>query len=151
MSFRHTRRSRDGYAWLGLVLSFLGVIAFGIATFHQEPAFPRILTAVLSALALVAAVWFVKGILSPFELEVVVDGGEIRWGRVDRPDRQERVAVGKLVCLIYDKSDGRDVLGDIGHWRLLHIDDGILMRSEERDALVDHLRQTFPQLKIEIR
>ena len=151
MSFRHVRQSRDSYAWVGLGLSLLGVIAFGIATFHKELAFPRILTAILAGLALVAAVWFVKGIRSPFEMEVVVDGDEIRWGRADRPERQERVAITKLVCLIHDKSDNHQVLGDSGHWQLLHIGDGILMRSEEKDELVNYLRLTFPQLKIETR
>jgi hypothetical protein len=103
---------------------------------------------VFTSLFLIALVYSAKCLLFPFEMEVVVDGDEVRWGRADRLERQERVSVRKLVRLVHDKSDNQ-VLGDVGSWRLLHIGDGILMRAADQSALVDFLRQSFPQLKIE--
>lgn len=86
--------------------------------------------------------WFAKCLLSPFDMEVVVDGEETRWGRADRLDRQERVSVRQLVRLVHDKSDNQ-VLGYLGSWRLRPIGAGILMRAADQGALVDYLRQSF--------
>ena len=148
MSFRHVRKSRDGYTWLGLMLSVLAVVAVAISTFYTDPAIPRALSGVLFGLFFVGLVWFTRILLFPFEWELVVDGDQIRWGRADRPDKQERVVVSQLARLVHDKSD-HQVLGDTGSWRLLHIGDGILIRSDDQRALVDYLRQSFPQLRIE--
>ena len=131
-----------------MVLSLLGVVAFGCDLFRAAPTFPRWLSLVICGLLLAAAGWCVRVIIHPFEWEVVVNDGQIFWGRADQPDRQQRVTVSQLVCLIHDKSDGR-VVGDTGRWPSLEIGAGILLRSEDRQEFVDYLRQNFPKLKIE--
>lgn len=148
MAFRHVRNSRDGYSWLWMALSLLAVVAGGVFTYRGDTNIPRAFPIVFTGLCFVVLVWSVKCLLFPFDMEVVVDGEEIRWGRADRPDRQERVSVRQLVRLVHDKSENQ-VLGDVGGRRLLHIGDGILMRATDRKALLDFLRQSFPQLRID--
>ena len=148
MKFRYVRRSNDSYIWLLLILSLLGIIAFSCAMLPTDPFVPGRLSLVICGLLLAAVVWCGRAINHPFEWEVVVDDGQICWGRADRPDRQQRVAVSQLVRLIHDKREGQ-VVGDIGRFPSLEIGRGILMRSEDQSALVDYLRQSYPQLKIE--
>lgn len=148
MTFRHVRKSRDAYTWVGLVLTLMAVVAGFLFTYRSDTDLPRVIPAVFTGLFFIGFAWFAKCLLVPFEMEVVVDGDEVRWGRADRLDRQERVSIRQLVRLVHDKSDNQ-VLGDVGSWRLLHIGDGILMRADDQSALVDFLRQSFPQLRIE--
>jgi hypothetical protein len=150
MSYRHVRNSRDVYNWVGLVLSALAAGAFTITLFHRDPAFSKIFMVVLLVVFLAALGWFLRAIAWPFELEVVVEETEIRWGRADRPAKQQRVQISQIVRLLYDKKDCQ-ILGDVGKRRYLVIGTGILMRTAERDALLDHLRQHCPKLKIESR
>src|SRR5436309_15141981 len=124
MSFRHIRKSRDGYSWLGLTLSVLAVVAVTISMFHTDAAIPRSLSGVLLAIFFIGLIWFAKILIFPFEWELVVDGEQIRWGRADRPQDQQRIALSQLARLVHNKSDGQ-VLGDTGGWQLLHIGDGI--------------------------
>ena len=148
MIFRQVRRSCDCYTWMWLTLSVLGITAFICAMFHTDPFIPRVVSVAVCALLLVAVVWCVRAIIHPFEWEVVVDGDQIRWGRADRPDRQQRVTVSQLARLVHDRNDSR-VLGDVGRHPLTEIGVGILIRSEDQRALIDCLRQNFPGLKIE--
>ncbi|HTI98227.1 MAG TPA: hypothetical protein VL527_04915 [Dongiaceae bacterium] len=150
MKFRYVRRSNDSYVWLLLILSLLGVAAFICNLLPADPAFPRGVSLAAIVVLLVGIFWCVRAILNPFEWEVVVENGQICWGRADQQERQQRVAISKLVRLIWDKKEG-EVVGDIGHFPpSLKIGEGILIRSEDQGALVDYLRQSYPQLKIEI-
>jgi hypothetical protein len=148
MTFRQVRQSCDSYMWLWLTLLLLGIVAFICAIFQTDTSIPRVFSTIMCGLLLAAAVWCVRAILYPFEWEVVVDENQIRWGRADCPDRQQRVIVSQLVRLIHDKSDYL-ILGDVGSRQLVEIGRGVLVSSDEQRALVEYLRQSFPQLKIE--
>jgi hypothetical protein len=148
IKFRYVRRSSDSHTWLFLILSLLGIVASSCAMLPTDPFFPRWLSLVICGLLLTVVVWCVRAVIHPFEWEVAVDDGQICWGRADRPDRQQRVVVSQLVRLIHDKTEGR-ILANNGAWQNVQIGAGILMYSDEQNALVDYLRQKFPQLKIE--
>jgi hypothetical protein len=147
MTFRHIRKSRDGYTSLGLALTLVAVIAGGVFVLSDTSA-PRVFPVVFLTLFSIAFGWFTRCVLFPFEWEVVVEADQVRWGRVDRLDQQERVTISQLVRLIHDKSDNQ-VLGDVGSWRHLNIGIGILIRPDDQRAFVEHLHQRFPHLNIE--
>jgi hypothetical protein len=90
-----------------------------------------------------------KTILFPQEWEFVVENDSIRWGMSSKPERQRRLSVPKVARIIHDKSDNK-ILADVGGIRLLPIADYVLVRSDDQAALVDYLRQSFPQLTVEI-
>jgi hypothetical protein len=146
MAFRHVRKSRDASTWVGLLLTLMAIVT-GVL-FTSETDIPREFTVVFSGLFIVGFAWCAKCLLFPFEMEVVVDGDEIRWGRADRIDRQERVSIRQLVRIVHDKS-GNQVFGDMNSWRSLHIGDGILLGAADQNALVEFLRQNYPRLRIE--
>jgi hypothetical protein len=148
VTFRYVRRSCDSYTWLWLTLSSLGIVAFGCAMFHADPFIPRVATMAVCGILFFPLVWCIRAIVHPFEWEVVVDDDQIRWGRADRPHRQQRVAFSQLVRLIDDRSDCL-VRGDLGSGRLLDIGRGVMINPRDQRALIQHLRQRLPDLKIE--
>lgn len=152
MSFRRTRRSGDGYSWLTAALALCGAIVGGViclAAFTGDSTLAKTMTSVLFVLFGLAFVFSLRGIMFPYEWELVVEGDAIRWGETARPDRQRRLSLPRVKRLIHDKSD-RKVLADVGEWRLLPVGDYILMQLEDQTTLVEYLQQRFPQLKIEI-
>lgn len=80
--------------------------------------------------------------------ELVVEKDSIRWGRVDFPNRQRRLAINQLKRLIDEKSDNQ-ILADIGRIVFVPIGDNVLMSSSDRVEFVEFMRQKFPGLKIE--
>jgi hypothetical protein len=151
MNFRSVRKSNDGYAWLTLALSFCGAIFCGflLLTFLKETRqFEIIGSTLLTVLFGIVCAFSLKCILLPYEWELVIEGEWIRWGKTANPQRQRRLAVSQIKILIHDKSDNK-VLANIGTWTLVPIGQGILMRAEDQAALVEYMRQTFPNLKIE--
>jgi hypothetical protein len=151
MSFRRTRKSSDGYSWLTLALSLCGALGCGaicINAFMGESQSAKMFTSALFFMFGIAFAFSVRGILFPYEWELVIESDLIRWGETTKPQRQRRLRVPNVKRLIHDKSDSK-VLADVGSWRLLPVGDYILMRAEDQAALVEHLRQSFPSLKIE--
>ena len=108
----------------------------------------KIMTFALFALFGVAWAFSLRGILFPYEWELVIEEGYIRWGETAKPRRQRRLLIPSVKRLILDKSDNK-VLADVGTWRLVPVGDYILMRTDDQAALVEHLRQAFPGLRIE--
>jgi hypothetical protein len=146
--FRKVRSSRDQYSWIGFGLAICATI-FGFVLLFRAPAgTDRTLSFLLLTLFFVASLWFVRCLLFPFEWEIVVETDLIRWGRVDSPDRQQKLFINQLVRLVDDSIDNQ-VFADTGRIVSVSIGLNVLMQSEDRKAFVDCMREKFPQLKIE--
>ena len=122
----------------------LAIAAFG----WLVPSAPRLLVGAICAAFAFGFVCFAWAIVRPAEWELVAEGDQLRWGRADSPDRQQRLAVSRLTRLVYFELDGH-VLADVGGPRLLPVGPDILIRAEDRRAFVEHLRRSFPSLPIE--
>lgn len=89
-----------------------------------------------------------RGILFPYEWELVVKDDYIRWGKVGSLTRQSKVELPSLKRLIYDRSNNK-VLADTGGWRLAPLGDYIIMKPQDQSELVDYLRKKLPGLEVE--
>jgi hypothetical protein len=146
--FRKVRGSRDRFSWIGLGLSVAATI-FGCLLFFRTPSqTDRTLSTLLLALFFVSLFWFLRCLLLPFEWELVVETDLIRWGRVDRPNRQQKLFINQLVRLVEDPTDNQ-VLADVGKIVLVPIGLNVLMLAEDRKAFLDFMREKFPRLPIE--
>lgn len=150
MIFRHVRNSRDVYSGFGLTIFVPAVIIAAFFFFREQQPFDRTMCGVVLGLFSLCTVCLLRFILFPLQWELVVENNEIRWGRVDRPERQQHIAVDQLVRLINDETD-QQVLGDIGSWRYLRFSDNVLMSATDRNEFVGRMRENFPRLNIETR
>jgi hypothetical protein len=152
--FRRARLSNDKASWLNAAFAFAATalcVFFLSAHWYSESA--GVKSGAMALVAFFAAILYSagRGIRQPFEIELVVEGDVIRWGRSVKPDEQQRLNVSQIKELIYDRRDGLSVLADVGKFCMVSIGHEVLLGSEDHDAFVEAIKEGFPNLKVEIR
>lgn len=147
IGFRHVRNSRDGTSWLGLAIAVPSCAAWAYVVWDEHGTWRTICTAILFILV-VAVLSLLRSILFPHQLELVVDGNSIRWGRVDRPGAQKRIFISDIRKLVHNQHEDH-VFADTGGLILKYVGHTVLVSPQDQNAFVGYMSRTFPDLKIE--
>ena len=150
---RIAHKSNGAIAVIALILSAIITVAsglFAVAIWNTD-LIPAIGGGVLFILGAGTSIYLLRGIVSPYEHEFVMEPEGFRFGRTDKPGQQRKIARANIKSLVLDLGPDHSLCISTGRWLAPHLAPGIIGTRSQMAAVAEAVGKHWPEIPVRDR